>query len=326
MKTDKDRPRMRVGIIGTGRHGSRYAKHIVEDIDGLHLTAISRRSEEGRSQAEQWQCTWYTDWGSLIADPAVDCIIAAVPPAFNLDIARACAAAAKPLLVEKPLAGTGQDAQDIVELYAAHDLPLTTGQTLRYNSVISAFRQHIAQIGRLFSFSANQRLEPSSLAWHEEPALAGAGVSFHTAVHIFDALRFITGLEIRRVAAVTRQQHNQGLEDLLAVIVEMEGSVVGTVDCSKVSQSRSGRFEFVGEFGQLVGDQVHNYCEQVIGHQREVIDPGRPVPTIEPLLRDWLAFLRGEQQNPVPGEEGLAAVKTCEACLRSAASGQWQVV
>ncbi len=35
---------MRIGIIGTGKHGSRYANHIVNDIDGLELTAISRRS------------------------------------------------------------------------------------------------------------------------------------------------------------------------------------------------------------------------------------------------------------------------------------------
>ena len=41
-----------VGVIGTGKHGSRYARHIINDVDGLALTAISRRSEVGRQQAE----------------------------------------------------------------------------------------------------------------------------------------------------------------------------------------------------------------------------------------------------------------------------------
>ena len=45
-----------------------------------------------------------------------------------------------------------------------------------------------------------------------------------------------------------------------------------------------------------------------------------------PLLTDWLAFLRGEAPNPVPGREGQAAVQIATACLRSAATACWQPV
>jgi hypothetical protein len=50
------------------------------------------------------------------------------------------------------------------------------------------------------------------------------------------------------------------------------------------------------------------------------------VSTIVPLLTDWLGFLRGERENPVPGEEGVAAVCIAEACLRSAAKEGWETV
>lgn len=326
MRTDKDRTSIGVGVIGTGKHGSRYANHIFRDIEGLHLAAICRRSKEGRLQARDWGCTWYKDWSGLITDPEVDCIVAAVPPIFNLPIARVCADAGKALLLEKPLAASGREAKEIIDLFAASDLQLTTGHTLRYNGVITCFRRLLPGIGHLHSFSANQRLEPSSLEWHEDPELAGAGVSFHTAVHIFDAIRYITGLEIVRVCALARKKHNRGLEDLVGVLLEMENDVVGTIDCSKVSQSRSGRYEFVGDHGQLLGDQVHNYCEQIIDHKRAVIDPGDPIPTIEPLLRDWEGYLRGTLPNPVSGEDGYTAVRICEACLSSSATGKWQVV
>ena len=46
----------RVGILGTGKHGSRYARHVVDDVEGLELVAISRRSAEGRAQAAGWNC------------------------------------------------------------------------------------------------------------------------------------------------------------------------------------------------------------------------------------------------------------------------------
>ena len=315
-----------VGIIGTGRHGSRYANHVLRDVAGLRLAAISRRSPEGADQAAAWHCAWYRDWQDLVGDPQVEAVIAVVPPALNLEIAKCCAAEGKPLLVEKPLATTGADAAALVKLYAGRNLPLTTGQTLRYNPVVRMLREQRPVIGRLYSFSANQRLEPSTLAWHADPTLAGAGVSFHTAVHVFDALRWITGLEVRRLMAVSRRHHNPVLDDLLVVLVEMEGEVVGTLDCSKVGQARSGRFEFIGSDGQLQGDQVHGTLELVRGTKVTRLQPEVSCNTIIPLLRDWHAFLTGQGPNPVSGADGLAAVRLCEACLESAASGAWVIL
>ncbi len=67
-------------------------------------------------------------------------------------------------------------------------------------------------MGRLLSVSASQRLEPST-SWLEEPEIAGGGIIFHTAVHLFDALRFITGDEIATIRAVARNIYNPRLED-----------------------------------------------------------------------------------------------------------------
>ncbi len=314
---------MRIGIIGTGKHGSRYANHILHDVDGLELAAISRRSEEGRAQALLWECSWYKDWQQLVADEQVEAVIGVVPPALNFAIARSCAAFNKPLLLEKPLADTAASAAAIVELYTKRNLPLTTGQTLRYNQVIQTFKEKLPALGTLHSFSANQRLEPSTLSWHEQPDLAGAGVSFHTAVHVFDALRYITGREIVRVMAVTGSRCKAVLEDLMLVLVELEGSVMGTVDCSKVAKARSGQFEFICSDGQLVGDQVHNSCARIHGMNIQQIDCGDPVGTIIPLLLDWQRFLSGRGDNPISGTDGLRAVQVCEACLESARSGAW---
>ncbi len=313
----------KVGVIGAGKHGSRYARHIIHDVAGLDLTAISRRSEEGRQQAAQWGCRRYADWRQLVADPGVDCVIAVVPPVLNREVAVACAEAGKPLLLEKPMAVTVADAEAVSELVSRHALVLTIGQTLRYNRVVRLFREYLENIGTLYSFNADLRLEPTSQDWLDEPALAGAGVSFHTAVHVFDALRYITGREIVRVMARTRRIHTTNLEDHLVVLVELDNGVIGTVDCSKISPSRSGRFEFVGGMGRLQGDQVHHFCELIQGRKSLLLDPGPPVSTLVPLLTDWLGFLRGQQPNPIPGGEGLAAIRIAEACLRSAGEGRW---
>lgn len=323
MENSEQQKSYRVGIIGTGKHGSRYANHIVRDVDGLELAALARRSTKGQQQAQQWGCSYFPGWQELVQSDQVDCVVAAVPPTLNLGIAQACATAEKPLLLEKPLAGSLEDAQAIVALEKEQGLKLTTGQTLRYNAVVQQLKAHLPQLGTLHTFSANQRLEPSTLSWHEEPELAGAGVSFHTAVHVFDALYYITGLAVTRVAAVARSRHNHSLEDVLAVLVEMEDGVVGTIDCSKVGTARSGLFEFVGENGQLLGEQIYNSCIRIEGQQRKDISPPEPVNTIIPLLTGWEKYLRGTAGNPVTGYDGLRAVQFCTACLEAAREKCW---
>jgi len=311
-----------VGIIGTGIHGSRYAQHIAQDLPELALAALSRRSSEGAEQAEKWGCRHHPRWPDLVDDPGVEAVIAAVTPDLNPAIAAACASAGKPLLLEKPLATDVAAGEGMLDAAARAGIPFTVAQTLRYNSVIAALRRELGRAGRLHSFSASQRLERSTHPWLEDPAVAGGGVILHTAVHVFDALRFITGREFARVRALSARRYNPQLEDLFVATLEMTGDLLGTVDASKVGPSRSGRYEFVGDEGQLQGDQIHGRLEFVRGADQSALSVEAPQPTLPPRLRDGARHLRGEGPNPIPAAEGLAALRICEAGRRAAAEGR----
>ena len=59
-----------VGLIGLGRHGSRYLRHLTEEKTGGQLVAISRQHEdEGRRQAALHRVQFFPDYRDLIADP-----------------------------------------------------------------------------------------------------------------------------------------------------------------------------------------------------------------------------------------------------------------
>jgi len=314
---------MNIGIIGTGRHGSRYANHIVHDFDDLVLTVIARRSAQGREQAGKWGARYCRDYKELIESDQVDAVIAAVPPAINRDIARYCSSVKKPLLVEKPLASSSREGRAIIRMMKDAQTPLTVAQTLRYNPVIDTLRNELPKQGRLFTVYANQRLEPSTLQWLENPAESGGGITFHIAVHVFDALRYITGLNVTRVFALCRICRTKNLEDLALIQVEMEGGVAGIVDVSKLSASRSGRYEFICENAQLHGDQIHGYVDVVSQAGEQRIGRYDALPTIPPLLKQWQRFLQGTRDNPVTGEDGLYAIRVGEACLASSKARCW---
>ena len=316
---------LRIGIIGTGKHGSRYATHIVNDLSlSARLSAICRRSAiHGQEQAKLWQTRYLADWQELIADSQVDAVIGVTTPNLNPDIARHCLRHGKPLLLEKPLAVSSAAAEEIVAGFGQANLPLTVGQTLRYNPIILGLRRELPELGRLHAFCATHHLEPSTLPWLANPEQAGGGVIFHTAVHVFDALRFISGQEVLRVRASSFQVHNPRLEDLFSAQIEMSGGLVGVVLAGKVGAARAGRYEFMGEKGQLQGDQIHDLLQMINGMTIRPLPHAAPRPAILPLLVDWLAFLAGERENPIPGDEGLAAVRVCGACRESARSDAW---
>ncbi len=314
---------MKIGLIGTGRHGSRYANHIVNDFEDMELSGISRRSEQGSEQAREWGTVFFEDYRELINSDQVEAVIAAVPPVLNADIAKLCARKKKPLLVEKPLATNSDEGEKIVRLMREAGVPLTVGQTLRYNPVIRKLREELPKQGKLFTVYANQRLEPSDLQWLENPVEAGGGITFHIAVHVFDALHYITGLKVIRVSAMCRTCRTKNLEDMALIHVEMENGVAGIVDVSKLSSSRSGRYEFICDSAQLHGDQIHGYVDSSAAARETRIGSYGPEPSIPPLLADWFAYLNDEGENPVSGEDGLYAIRVSEASRESAEDSRW---
>src|SRR5438445_12360851 len=96
--------RLAVGLIGAGKHGQRYAHHIRADVPELALAALSRRdAARGREQARALGCRFHDDWAALVADPAVEAVIAVVPPMLHPALGRAVAAPREPLLIARPL-------------------------------------------------------------------------------------------------------------------------------------------------------------------------------------------------------------------------------
>ena len=100
-----------IGLIGVGRHGSRYIHHLLHDLPGVSLTALCRkRIGEGLPSLPTAEIPVYGDYRALIADPMVEAVVVVTPPSLSLEICLEAVKARKPILIEKPLASTGPEA------------------------------------------------------------------------------------------------------------------------------------------------------------------------------------------------------------------------
>ena len=313
----------RIGLIGVGKHGSRYATHLREDFADLELAAIARRDPERlRADAARFGAAGYADHRALIDSGRVDALIAVVPPYLHLDIVRAAAAADLPLLLEKPAAPSLAAGRAMLEALGRDPVPVMVAQTLRYNSAVRAIHGLRGRIGAITSLALSQRFEPSRLEWLDDPARSGGGIVLHTGVHSFDLLWHLTGCQLESVTAQVASIRTERTEDGCAATVRMAGGrMLATVSLARTAGGRTGLIEMAGEQATLVGDHIQNRLHIVRGRDVEEVALAAATPTVREVVRDFVASLRAGEPVPIPLRDGLRAVAAADACLRAARSG-----
>ncbi len=110
-----------IGIIGTGGMGGRHAVNLNDEVAAANVAAIMD-VDAARASEVAAMCggaAVYTDAEQLIAGAEVDAVLIAAPDRFHAELARACVAAGKPVLCEKPLATRGEDARAVVDAEVA---------------------------------------------------------------------------------------------------------------------------------------------------------------------------------------------------------------
>jgi myo-inositol 2-dehydrogenase / D-chiro-inositol 1-dehydrogenase len=246
-------------------------------------------------------------------------VIAVVPPTLHPEIARAAAAARKPLLVEKPLATTGAAACDVARTLAG--LPCLMAHTLRWNRVVAAIRERLPALGALRALFLNQRFEPSPLGWLDDPVVSGGGIILHTGVHSFDLVRHLTGREVTRVWCRSASAVTRRTEDNFLAQLELDGSeALVAVNGSRATGGRSGLIDAAGDAGQVVGDHALGFAYEVRGRERTPVALPAPAATVREALGSFAGLLLRGERPPVTPEDGARAVLIAEACMRSAAA------
>jgi predicted dehydrogenase len=318
-----------VGIVGVGRHGSRYARHAARDVPGLTLKAVSRRNREaGTALARELGCDWHGDAHELIDRDDIDAVVLVTVPDLLPDLLERAAARGKALLIEKPVAPDLAAGRKMLELIEAAGVHVVAGHTLRMNAVCRALREAVPELGRIDTVLLSQRFPPAlELTWLDQPERSGGGNILHTGVHGFDLIPFLTGLDVKAAACTMGSVYTQQTEDTFAATLRLgDGAATASVTCSRTTASRNGLVEISGEHGQLVGDHVLGTLYRLDAGGRKELPVGEPVHTVLALLRRFAEDLMGGNPPSIPYRSGLTAVAVADACYRSARSGRFEEV
>lgn len=223
-----------LAIIGAGAIGRLHAAVIARNPD-CRLAAMVEPADAGRDVAAQFGAAWYRDVDALLGAGPVEGAIIATPNQMHVPLALAFVARGIPVLVEKPVADTVDQAQALAEAAARTGVPVLVGHQRRHNPILRKARAMIAEgaLGRLTAGSIlSGFLKPPpyfDLAWRREP---GGGPVLINLIHEVDLVRFVCG-EIVSVQAVTsNRRRGFAVEDTAAVILTLANDALITVTLS----------------------------------------------------------------------------------------------
>jgi predicted dehydrogenase len=317
-----------IGIIGLGRHGLRYAKHLLEDVTDARLTAVCRRDAvQGQAFASRHGIRYYADYRELIADRAVQALIVVTPPSHAKAICLEGVKAGKPLLMEKPLATNGTDAAEMVEAAESAGVPLMTAHTLRFDEAVLALKSQLVQVGAPRYLALTNRTEPRPDLLQDPTDYAGRGVLLGTGIHLLDMIRFVTDDEVVEVSCEMERWTSSGLvrgiPDVRALASLRTGrNLPCIVDVSRLTGGRVSRAEWVGEAGQISAEWVHHRVACVMSRNELQEWTVQDSPTVLATLRAFLGALKERTPMPITGRDGQKAVEIADACYESAATGK----
>ena len=331
--TDSDRP-IGVVVVGCGAWGRNLVRTF-HNLPGSRLVGVCDLDEDrlGRMRTQFPGLQTSTDFDAYLADPEVEAVVIGASAAAHKALALAALKAGKHTYVEKPLALSAADAEEIVAAAKAADRTLMVGHLLLYHSAVLFLKNLIdgGDLGDLY-YIYSQRVN-LGVVRQDENALWSFGP------HDISVMNFLMGQAPENVTARGHAYLQKGVEDVVFVNLRYAGGRMGQIQLSWLDPHKIRRLTLVGsgkmavfddmspaekiriyDKGAEISREYETFGEYLGLRHGDVVIPRFPMK--EPLAVEGSHFLDCVRRGTTPrtdGEEGLAVVRVLEAASRSLA-------
>lgn len=337
---------IRLAIAGLGLVGKRHADAI-RHVDGVELAAIVDLTEDAKEFADEHGINCYSDLAALFAADKPDGVILSTPTLLHTEQGLACIAQNCPILIEKPLAATVAEAEQIAFAGAKANVPVLVGHHRRHNPIIQKAKEVIASgaIGQIRTVQATCWFyKPDSYfeeaVWRTQK---GAGPISVNLVHDVDLIRHLCGeiLSVQAQAAPSSRGYEN--EEAAAAVVRFASGAVGTINVADAvvspwSWELTAReypiYPATSESCYMIGgtEGALSIPDLKIWRHVGVPDWWSPISATsmslaaaDPLINQIAHFVRVIKDGAEPlvsGAEGLKTIRVVGAIQEAAASGE----
>ncbi|HEV8698057.1 MAG TPA: Gfo/Idh/MocA family oxidoreductase [Candidatus Limnocylindrales bacterium] len=326
--TGRSQP-VRVGLIGLGAMGRNHLR-LLSARDDARLVAVADPVPGALEiAAATADAQGYAEPLAMLAEAELDAVVIASPTMTHHPLALAALDRGIAVLVEKPLAATPPEADELVDAAKSRGVPIQVGHVERFNPAV-------LELGRLLDtgWLSTVYAITSRRAGPFPARIRDVGVTMDLATHDVDILSFVAAERPIRVSAETAQRVHQDHEDLLFGLLSFPSGTIGMIDVDWLTPAKRRTLTVVGEEGMFELDYLSQRLtftrstdttnpRLIAGYaptfEGESVD--LPFETHEPLAAEldaFLAVVRDGGKPVVDAEDGRWAVMLADALLRSA--------
>ncbi len=320
---------MRVALLGAGRIGRLHGR-ILASLPGVDEVLVADvAAERAREVAAENDATAVDTIDEAI-DRADAVVIAAATDA-HAALIRSAIGKGRPTFCEKPLALGLDDTLDTARFIDASGVPFQVGFQRRFDAEYAEARR-LAESGALGTIYAIRLVAHDAAPPPESYIPTSGGIFRDSSVHDFDALRFVTGLEVEDVYAVGSVR---GFEmfaryddvDTVGAVLRLTDGTVATL--SQTRHNPRGydiRMELVGSGDAISIGLGPRTPTRSVHPDGPDFGPGwdtfltRFEPAYRAELEAFLQVARGERPSPCTARDGLEALRIAEAAALSMAA------
>jgi predicted dehydrogenase len=342
----------RVALIGYGLGGRAFHAPLIAVTPGLQLSTIVTSDPERRAAASRdFPNARVVDSAEWLWSNARqhDLVVITTPNRFHVPLARAAIAARIPVVVDKPMAATAQEARDLVAEAERAGVPLAAYHNRRWDGEMLTAQRLIADgtLGNVVRFESRlDRWRPVPVldAWREGGAPEDAGgVLYDLGPHLIDQARVLFGPVAQVYAELDRRRPGVLVHDDVFIALAHANGVHAHLWTSSVAAQIGPRMRVLGTRAAYTkpGADVQEAAlragsrpnEPGFGEDPEsswgLVGAGtdlRPVKTEKGDYQRFYAlsvpWLRGEGPPPVAPADAIAVLDIIEAAQRSAAEAK----
>ncbi|MCA9243868.1 MAG: Gfo/Idh/MocA family oxidoreductase [Phycisphaerales bacterium] len=327
-----------VAVIGAGRMGGHHVR-LYSQMPQVKLVAVVDADiERARAAAEPVGAKWATELTPDLGDIAA--VSVATPTAYHLAVSRPLIERGVSVLIEKPLAGSPEEAEEIAALAKRHDVLVAVGHTERFNPAVRA----VHRLGVRAKYVESSRVSPFPFR------SADVGVVFDIMIHDIDVLLSLVPEDVARVDAVGVNVLGAH-EDVASARITFAGGAVANLTASRLALKTERRLRVFSERAYVSLDYHHKQGIAVtldknadvirFAQERGLDDLSqlagadfKQLVKVEPLLIDnkdalgteletFIDCVRNRSKPPVSVEDGVRAVRVAARIVEKIKSHRW---
>ncbi len=328
-----------VAVIGLGDWGPNVGRNLAR-LSDVNLYAVCDMQEEALQKigVQYPAIRLGTDYTELLNDPNVDAVVIATPVATHYALVKECLIAGKHVLVEKPLATTFDQCDELVELADKYNKVLMVGHVFLYNAAVRKLKSIIqsGELGQIY-YIYSSRLNLGRVR-------QDVNALWNFAPHDISIVLYLLDMMPAQVNARGFSFIQPGIEDVVFVTLNFPNGTGVNIHLSWLDPRKMRLMTVVGSEKMVIYDDVSadakiqiydkgvtkQPTDQSLGEFKsfgefqlllragDVLIP--KIDFVEPLKLECQHFVDCIETGKKPitdGREGLRVVQVLEAAQRS---------